>query len=762
MNKLDFAAINAALDAGTLVPQWLPDGKKRGAEWVALNPIRGDKTPGSFTINLVQGVWKDYASGDGGSDLVSLYAYLFHGNDQGAAAKELADEYGGTRQAPPANVTKIEAAKPTPIMPVPAGVPAATFKHPDHGEPNATWEYRDADGQLLMYVCRFDPEGERKQIAPRSWCSHPGKPSRWTWRGITGQAKRPLYGLDRLAALPDADVILVEGEKAADAGQQLMDGAAVVVSWMGGVETADRVNVKPLAGRRVVLFPDHDALTAKDSDELLPFHEQPAIRAMMNLAASLKGVAREVVMVGYTPVRESHGWDLADALEAGWDGKKVLRYIGKNAGDPMHIAKGPAKPPTNDNEPPAPNVSLDCAVNKFGFPHQTEKGQPMNSVENLEYLLGEYGITTRYNVISKDVEITIPGAKFSRDNHNSVSLTTIGSLCSRNSMPRADLSDYILAIADANELNPAAEWIDSKPWDGVDRLKPLADSLDPVDPEFACVLLRRWMIGAVGAAFNPEGMAMQGALVLQGKQYTGKTTWFWALVNWNKKLGKEGVSLDPSDRDSVKGAISHWIVELGELDATFKKSDIAALKQFITKDTDELFLRYSRAISTFPRRTAFFGTVNPAQYLHDETGNRRYWTIPCGDHTNAMHGIDVQQAWAQVKTLWAAGEQHRLTREEMERLNEANLHHTESNPIEELILTKFQWDGAPCTSPLTATEVLVAIGYDKPNNKQAKDTGAILRKLTGGEPKKYGGRSVFMMPPRSRHGQANDDDMKPF
>lgn len=39
-----------------LVRQWLPDGRRRGVEWVAPNPRRADRRPGSFSINLVKGV----------------------------------------------------------------------------------------------------------------------------------------------------------------------------------------------------------------------------------------------------------------------------------------------------------------------------------------------------------------------------------------------------------------------------------------------------------------------------------------------------------------------------------------------------------------------------------------------------------------------------------------------------------------------------------------------------------------------------------
>ena len=44
---------------------------------------------------------------------------------------------------------------------------------------------------------------------------------------------------------------------------------------------------------------------------------------------------------------------------------------------------------------------------------------------------------------------------------------------------------------------------------------------------------------------------------------------------------KDGITLNPSDKDSVMQCVRNWIVELGELDATFRKSDIASLKSFI-------------------------------------------------------------------------------------------------------------------------------------------------------------------------------------
>ena len=87
----DFAAVNAAAlpHLQDILARWLPDGRRRGAEWVARNPTRADHRPGSFAINLRTGRWADFATGDKGGDPVSLAAYLF-GLSQGEAARRLA------------------------------------------------------------------------------------------------------------------------------------------------------------------------------------------------------------------------------------------------------------------------------------------------------------------------------------------------------------------------------------------------------------------------------------------------------------------------------------------------------------------------------------------------------------------------------------------------------------------------------------------------------------------------------------------------
>jgi hypothetical protein len=93
----DYSAVNRAalLALPDLLARWLPDGRRRGNEWIARNPTRADRRPGSFKINLLSGRWADFATGDAGGDLVALAAYLA-GISQSEARYRLARMLGMT------------------------------------------------------------------------------------------------------------------------------------------------------------------------------------------------------------------------------------------------------------------------------------------------------------------------------------------------------------------------------------------------------------------------------------------------------------------------------------------------------------------------------------------------------------------------------------------------------------------------------------------------------------------------------------------
>lgn len=399
----------------------------------------------------------------------------------------------------------------------------------------------------------------------------------------------------------------------------------------------------------------------------------------------------------------------------------------------------------NDN-----HLDLASSVNPFMFPHMSDRQQPLNTWENLAWLMQEYGITAKYNVIKKDVVVDIPGRHYGDDSAANCALAEINSLCARNRMPKADTSDYLKLIGTAHRYNPAADFILSKPWDGVSRLPELYATLQTA-PDFNRLLLelmvRRWLISAVAAALLPNGFWSKGVLVLQGPQSLGKTAWVKALLPPEfRDLLKIGASIDPANKDTISSAIGHWIVELGELDGTFRKADIAKLKAFISQDVDLLRRPYDRLESTYQRRTVFFASVNPERFLSDDTGNVRWWTVPVIG-VDYSHTIDVQQLWAEVVTLFRDGERWWLERDEEAALEGVNQEHEAIDPLEEILQQRFNWRLPGQGAEMTATDVLLAVGFDRPTKTQATDCSRLLQKMTGAKPRKSGSRRLFRLPP---------------
>ncbi len=92
---LDFQKVNctALANLPAILARWLPGGRIEGGEYVARNPTRADRRPGSFKVNIRSGRWADFATDARGNDVVSLAAYLA-GVGQYEAARELARMLG--------------------------------------------------------------------------------------------------------------------------------------------------------------------------------------------------------------------------------------------------------------------------------------------------------------------------------------------------------------------------------------------------------------------------------------------------------------------------------------------------------------------------------------------------------------------------------------------------------------------------------------------------------------------------------------------
>lgn len=347
---IDFQTISSTAIAGFrgLLSSWLPGGSYSGDEYTVRNPMRSDENPGSFKINVRTGAWCDFASGDKGGDPISLYAYI-NGVNNGKAASMLSRSMGlenTVRTNPgPVNYTEIiwPAGNDTASPPAERNVKTDSgwIKYPI----SMIWPYRNQLGELLGYVARYEtPTG--KEVLPLTlWKTDTGA-VKWRWKSFPDP--RPLFGLDRLAHAPQAQVIVCEGEKKAEALQGLVDAAGndaraaiIAIAWPGGCKAFNKADFSALRGRRCVLWPDNDA---------------PGRSAMLGIAGILHAIDASVKILNI-PKNMPQAWDVADMIQEGATLPEVLEFIRAYRSDPPENLPKPkktAEPKTENQEQPTP------------------------------------------------------------------------------------------------------------------------------------------------------------------------------------------------------------------------------------------------------------------------------------------------------------------------------------------------------------------------------------------------------------------------
>jgi putative DNA primase/helicase len=218
-----------------------------------------------------------------------------------------------------------------PILPVPDDAPPPPQFHPQRGEPTCRFVYRDAAGRVLGYVYRFDHGDGRKDFAPLAYCRNKAAGTDdWRWQSFQYEdGRRPIYGLDRLAAAPQAAVLVVEGEKAADAATELLP-AFVRVTSAGGSKSAKHADWGALAGRNVVVFPDHDDAGRHYAREV---------------AELCRSAGAAMVRIVNVPNEFPESWDLADPIPVEWGGRREVEALIDNAPIWEPPAQDGIKPP---------------------------------------------------------------------------------------------------------------------------------------------------------------------------------------------------------------------------------------------------------------------------------------------------------------------------------------------------------------------------------------------------------------------------------
>ena len=284
--------------------------------------------------------------------------------------------------------------------------------------------------------------------------------------------------------------------------------------------------------------------------------------------------------------------------------------------------------------------------------------EPCSELKKIQGIRKFYEGRLRFNLLSQEIELD--GGFIGKIEQQKIEYV--------EATNRAVGVDLICAtiekIADENEYSPVVDYLDSVANEHTDTgiLDALASRLlhtsEPVHQTF----LKKWLVGCVARAYNP-GVKFEEVLVLQGAQGTYKSTFFNVLAGdgWFS----DGLMSSGKEKDMLMHLHSYWIHELGEIDSAFSRKSQGELKNFISRKEDAYRLPYGRQVIKQKRRSAFCATVNPREFLLDETGDRRYWVIPITENVDIDATKKLRdEIWGAAANLYKQGFRHHLSSQE--------------------------------------------------------------------------------------------------
>jgi predicted P-loop ATPase len=281
-----------------------------------------------------------------------------------------------------------------------------------------------------------------------------------------------------------------------------------------------------------------------------------------------------------------------------------------------------------------------------------------------------------------------------------------------NVKPKGLIKPAYMTDAAQHAYHPVKDYLTGLQWDGADHITALSTHLhsddtpivydDGTRARLCAVYLKRWLVGAVAKALDRKQNVM---LVLAGPQNIGKS----ALAKWLCSGIPDRFIEGPirvEDKDSSVRLMSRFIWEVSELDATTRRSDVSALKDFITRDEVTVRKAYGRHDTIKPALASMIGTVNEcAGFLSDESGNRRFMVTSITSIDWGYTKIDINQLWAQAVALYRAGEPWRLTPRESKEQAERNQSYDVESALDGWLPKWFDLAAGP-TELMTSADII--------------------------------------------------------
>jgi predicted P-loop ATPase len=219
--------------------------------------------------------------------------------------------------------------------------------------------------------------------------------------------------------------------------------------------------------------------------------------------------------------------------------------------------------------------------------------------------------------------------------------------------------DAIVSRALDRTYDPVKDYLDGLEWDGESRIDTwLVDWCGVADTRLNREIGRKMLLAAVRRVREP-GVKFDSIVVLEGPQGSGRSTMLKILAGGEDNFSDTAIigSRAKEMQEQIQGV---WIYELAEMDG-LDKVDLNRMKNFASQTVDRARPAYGRSRIDRRRRCIFVGTTNDKEYLRDDTGNRRFWslTVPEGWLIDLEGFREVRdQLWAEAVLAEAAVDFH--------------------------------------------------------------------------------------------------------
>lgn len=163
------------------------------------------------------------------------------------------------------------------------------------------------------------------------------------------------------------------------------------------------------------------------------------------------------------------------------------------------------------------------------------------------------------------------------------------------------------------------------------------------DDEYHRMTARKFLTAAVARVFEP-GHKFDFSPILYGDQGAHKSTFVAILAqHWFGELSAD-FSNPQKLLEQMQGC---WIMEIPEL-SSITRAQVEDVKAFLSGTSTKVRMAYAEKADRHMRQQVFMGSTNDAQFLVDDTGNRRWWPI------KIVGKINTDLLREEVGMIWGA------------------------------------------------------------------------------------------------------------